>query len=638
MIRRSIFILGMIVLIAGSGSAQGLLLAFGGSGAPSGPCPTGLVSYRDIASGWYYDCVANAWHLTTAGVVPFARTVNGRPLSSDVVIGPTDIAQDATHRFVTDSEKTTWNAAGGVPSTRLVNSHPLSADVTVTASDVGLGSANNTSDANKPVSAAQQTALNLKANISSLALVATSGAYADLSGKPTIPAAQVQSDWNAISGMGQILNKPTLGGAALLNVGTVIGTVAAGDDSRMANARTPTSHASTHVTGGSDVIASVVAGGNAGLMTGADKTKLDGVSGTNTGDQNLSGLMVKANNLSDLASVATAKVNLALVKGDVGLPLVVNADTTTTVNITDSANKRFVTDAQQVVIGNTSGTNTGDQTSVTGNSGTTTKWATARSLAGNSVDGSANVNFANKFIAQGTVDAGLSAAQFLGALGTGIVKNTTSTGVLSIAVAGDFPTLNQSTTGSAATLTTPRAINGVNFDGSAAITVTAAAGTLTGAALPAGVTGSSLTSIGTLTAGAVPTTLLTGTILNAQLAGSIDLTTKVINVLPFANGGRAGSAATPATTGAQTINMTASVITITPTGAVTFNASGGSVGQIATFAITTAGTTSFVMTWGTNFKSVGTLATGTVAGKIFAVTFVSTTGTQWIEVARTAAQ
>ncbi len=67
---------------------------------------------------------------------------------------------------------------------------------------------------------------------------------------------------------------------------------------------------------------------------------------------------------------------------------------------------------------------------------TATEWATARNLAGNSVDGSANVAFANKFIVQGTTDSGLSAAQFLGALSTGIVKNTTSTGVLSIAVAG----------------------------------------------------------------------------------------------------------------------------------------------------------------------------------------------------------
>lgn len=43
-----------------------------------------------------------------------------------------------------------------------------------------------------------------------LATVATSGSYNDLSDKPTIPAAQVNSDWNASSGVAQILNKPTL--------------------------------------------------------------------------------------------------------------------------------------------------------------------------------------------------------------------------------------------------------------------------------------------------------------------------------------------------------------------------------------------------------------------------------------------
>lgn len=44
----------------------------------------------------------------------------------------------------------------------------------------------------------------------SLATVATTGAYSDLTGKPTIPAAQVNSDWSASSGLAQILNKPTL--------------------------------------------------------------------------------------------------------------------------------------------------------------------------------------------------------------------------------------------------------------------------------------------------------------------------------------------------------------------------------------------------------------------------------------------
>lgn len=49
-------------------------------------------------------------------------------------------------------------------------------------------------------------------------------------------------------------------------------------------------------------------------------------------------------------------------KAQVGLGNVPNVDATSTANITDSANKRFVTDAQLVVIGNTSNTNTGDET------------------------------------------------------------------------------------------------------------------------------------------------------------------------------------------------------------------------------------------------------------------------------------
>ena len=45
---------------------------------------------------------------------------------------------------------------------------------------------------------------------SDLASVAFSGSYNDLDNKPTIPAAQVNSDWNADSGVAQILNKPTI--------------------------------------------------------------------------------------------------------------------------------------------------------------------------------------------------------------------------------------------------------------------------------------------------------------------------------------------------------------------------------------------------------------------------------------------
>jgi len=52
--------------------------------------------------------------------------------------------------------------------------------------------------------------LSIYAESSNLASVATSGSYNDLSNKPTIPAAQVNADWNASSGVAEILNKPNL--------------------------------------------------------------------------------------------------------------------------------------------------------------------------------------------------------------------------------------------------------------------------------------------------------------------------------------------------------------------------------------------------------------------------------------------
>lgn len=44
--------------------------------------------------------------------------------------------------------------------------------------------------------------------------VSKTGSYNDLLNKPTIPAAQVNSDWNAASGVAQILNKPSLAAVA----------------------------------------------------------------------------------------------------------------------------------------------------------------------------------------------------------------------------------------------------------------------------------------------------------------------------------------------------------------------------------------------------------------------------------------
>jgi hypothetical protein len=90
----------------------------------------------------------------------------------------------------------------------------------------------------------------------------------------------------------------------------------------------------------------------------------------------------------------------------------------------------------------------------------------------------------------GTISGSLLITGTLGV--TGLI---TATGGVSGNVTGNL-TGNAST---ATALATARTINGVSFDGTANITVTAAAGTLTGSTLASGVTASSLTSVGTLT-------------------------------------------------------------------------------------------------------------------------------------------
>lgn len=57
-----------------------------------------------------------------------------------------------------------------------------------------------------------QTEITLKANTADLGATAFSNDYGDLDNLPTIPPAQVNSDWNATSGVAEILNKPDLSG------------------------------------------------------------------------------------------------------------------------------------------------------------------------------------------------------------------------------------------------------------------------------------------------------------------------------------------------------------------------------------------------------------------------------------------
>ncbi len=95
-----------------------------------------------------------------------------------------------------------------------------------------------------------------------------------------------------------------------------------------------------------------------------------------------------------------------------------------------------------------------------------------------------------------------------------------------------------------------------------------------------------------------------------------------------------------ATTAPATLDASlGQVFSYTPTQSATLNATGvtGVVGSLVYLVVTTSGTTSYTITFGTGFKTTSsTLATGTVTAKVFTITFISD-GTNLNEVARTTA-
>jgi hypothetical protein len=110
------------------------------------------------------------------------------------------------------------------------------------------------------------------------------------------------------------------------------------------------------ITTAESTILSNTSGTNTGdetITTIKTKLGITTLSGSNTGDQDLSTLLVKNTAITGATKTKITYDSKGLVTS--------GADATTS-DIADSLNKRYVTDANLTAIGNTSGTNTGDQT------------------------------------------------------------------------------------------------------------------------------------------------------------------------------------------------------------------------------------------------------------------------------------
>ena len=77
-------------------------------------------------------------------------------------------------------------------------------------------------------------------------------------------------------------------------------------------------------------------------------------------------------------------------------------------------------------------------------------------------------------------------------------------------------------------------------------------------------------------------------------------------------------------------------VIVTPNATGTFTTTVPASGTRCNLIILTSGVTSYTMTFGTGFKTTGTLATGVTAARYFVFDFISD-GTNLLEVSRTAA-